>query len=38
MPEDAVDLISHLYRTLSLGLVAIDKIPQYFKVVIDKNL
>jgi hypothetical protein len=38
MPEDAVDLISHLYRNLSLRLVAIDKIPQYFKVVIDKNL
>lgn len=39
MPDiDAVDLISHLYRNLSLGLVAIDKIPQYFQVVLDRNL
>jgi hypothetical protein len=39
MPDiDAVDLISHLYRNLSMGLVAIDKIPQCLKVVIDKNL
>ncbi|MGO9570482.1 MAG: hypothetical protein ACLP5H_23370 [Desulfomonilaceae bacterium] len=39
MPEiDGWDLISQLYRNLSMGLVAIDKIPQYLKVVIDKNL
>jgi len=35
---DAVDLISHLYRNLSSGLVAIDKIPQYFRVVLDQSL
>ena len=39
MPEiDGWGLISRLYRNLSMGLVAIDKIPQYLKVVIDKNL
>lgn len=39
MPEiDGWGFISRLYRNLSMGLVAIDKIPQYLKVVIDKNL
>ena len=39
MPEiDGTGLISQLYRNLSTGMRYLDKLPEYFETVIEKNL
>lgn len=39
MPEiDGIGLISQLYRNLSTGMRYLDKLPEYFETVIEKNL